>query len=1823
MSEDAFHSGPPRPPTQWSQFSALLEKNYLLQLHSRRSWFGVGGWPALAAEVLVPVLFFLVMCIPKHYIKPIPSPLQLFPVHALQSPNWGFTYEGPGSETMTARVLWAPNGSAEAARLVSLLARRAACPADGADKRPSSGSFYRFFSPRPEESVPAACLDAGYCTTHTECHAFLLGSRLVGMASAEEAAAVAVGAPGTVDAVLDLSASPALFPPNSISGSDLLGSQMQPALATGLEWRLREAEAAGGQYTQYRDSGQYTYRYTLRMNHSDVPATREMLNRFDLAPGNQYKRYWWFTNLQALVEGAMLDHAAAAAAQPGGPPPPPALLAAGVKPFPWPALTLDLGATAAAVSFNLLLTYAFLAPTRGAVAAVVQERELHLRQGLRLLGLTDRAYWGSWALTHWSTMALSGLLCALVGLYPFGHSSLLLMLGFYWLVAAALLAFAYVLSSIFSRARVAGTAAAILYALAMLPGYLMPALAPYGGASWVAACLLPPSAISLFAHVLVRLETAQRGLTWGTMGEAVTMEYPFSAATVYLVLLADVLLYVLLLWYLEQVLPSCQAQPRLWYFPFTRAYWAPPADPATLPLLGAPAPRSPGQPPAAGPASGAGAPAPAVRIDHLSKKFRTTDGGVKVAVDDLCLEVYPGQATALLGHNGAGKTTAISILTGLLAPSAGDAYVGGLSVTRDAAALRGRLGVCPQFDVLWPDLSVEQHLRLFAAIKGYPRAARAAVAADAARDVGLCGQLPMPAGQLSGGQRRKLSVALAMVGDPLVIILDEPTSSMDPYSRRFTWEVIRRRAARAAVLLTTHSMEEADLLCGRIAIMSEGRLAAVGSPMDLKRQYGVGYTLTVSLDAAEAPGAGLRLAQLIAGHVPSAEQLTASAGEVCYRLPRSAAGAMPTLLRALEPAAEPGSEPAAEPAVPGVRGYGLSVTTLEEVFLRVTAGAAAEDGADGEAPAGGKPDNYIGADEGQQDEVESMDRSEFVVVNIPAMLFKTGAALWRSQFHGLFTKRALCARRDRIAALVQVVVPVLLVLLALWAGRAGAAAPQQPPLALDRSVALAGRAALLGASPGARDAGRGAALCTLRDAYPGEVLRDSGTTKVLRVPYLEPLGGTLDGYLLDGWYGSSTVYDALFLESLALGSGGDNASVAASFVVLANQTAIHALPVVLNQLHGALLRALTGVASAGIELISHPLPVVHGEPVMRVSEMSGALLLVLCVTMAGSVLSASYALFLVRERSSRSKEVQRIAGASPGAFWAANAAWDGLQFAVTALGMLAVFRAFDLPQFRGARLGAAAALLAAFGAGSLPMTYALQFGFEDEVRAMQRLNSVYFLSGFLGFLAAWILDAIASFAGSAGARSAGAAVDCTLRMLSPHFCLARGVFAVAQCWRDGRPPLPPFTWEVTGRYAAAMVAQGAAYVALTLALEYEVAQRAWHAALCTLHARRARHPPPGSGEAAAPLLGGADTAHPGAAEDEGVRLEREAIQSGRLAPPECAALLVGAAKSYARPGGLPPVHAVRGLWAAVAPRGAFGLLGVNGAGKTTTFRLITGEEAPDAGDAFLWGHSLLTEQGAARRCLGYCPQFNALPPQMTAREVLHMYARLRGMPSRFVRPVAAGLLKRLGLQQYADRAAGSLSGGNQRRLGVAAALVADRPVLLLDEPSSGMDPGARRALWGVIDEEVGVGRSVLLTTHSMEEAEATCGRLGVMAAGALRALGTPQQLKSRYGQGYSMQLRAAPSSSGVAAALVARVAPAAELRARDEAGHLAFWLPRAGLDLPSLFEVLEREGASIGVEDYSLTQTTLEQVFISLAQAEEGAGATAERSATEGAGAAV
>lgn len=327
--------------------------------------------------------------------------------------------------------------------------------------------------------------------------------------------------------------------------------------------------------------------------------------------------------------------------------------------------------------------------------------------------------------------------------------------------------------------------------------------------------------------------------------------------------------------------------------------------------------------------------------------------------------------------------------------------------------------------------------------------------------------------------------------------------------------------------------------------------------------------------------------------------------------------------------------------------------------------------------------------------------------------------------------------------------------------------------------------------------------------------------------------------------------------------------------------------------------------------------------------------------------------------------------------------------------------------------------------------------------------------------------------------------------------------------------------------------------------------------------------------------------------------------------------MYGIRKSFRQGLCAPPLVAVRGLWLGAEEGECFGLLGVNGAGKTTAFRMITGELYPDAGDVTVCGASIRHERTAARQRLGYCPQYDALPGALTGREVLTMYARLRGVRPADVKTTVEELLQRLQLVQYADRVCDSYSGGTKRKLSVAVALVGQPPVVLMDEPSTGMDPAARRFMWssiqsglwccwvfsvvllGVFSGVVGcfrwccrgcrwcfrlpqytgvmaMGHTVLLTSHSMEECEALCGRIGILKAGALQCVGSVQHLKNRFGAGYRLLVRAAPDKHQAVTEFVLGACPEAQWSVTDPE-HVRFTMPRASVDLPALFEGVEAQ----------------------------------------------
>lgn len=223
----------------------------------------------------------------------------------------------------------------------------------------------------------------------------------------------------------------------------------------------------------------------------------------------------------------------------------------------------------------------------------------------------------------------------------------------------------------------------------------------------------------------------------------------------------------------------------------------------------------------------------AIRTEHLSKRYKNI-----LAVDALDLAVEQGELFALLGVNGAGKTTAIKMLSCLTLPSAGEAWLEGKSILSQAAEVKQRIGVSPQETAVAPNLTAEENLLLMCGVHGFSKEKSRQKAAELAAQLGLAPILHRRAGKLSGGWQRRLSIAMALVSQPEILFLDEPTLGLDVLARSDLWDTVRSLKGRITIVLTTHYLEEAEALSDRVGVMKDGRLLALGTPEELKRQTG-------------------------------------------------------------------------------------------------------------------------------------------------------------------------------------------------------------------------------------------------------------------------------------------------------------------------------------------------------------------------------------------------------------------------------------------------------------------------------------------------------------------------------------------------------------------------------------------------------------------------------------------------------------------------------------------------------------------------------------------------------------------------------------------------------------------------------------------------------------------------------------------------------------------------------------------------------------------------------------------------------------------------
>ena len=612
-----------------------------------------------------------------------------------------------------------------------------------------------------------------------------------------------------------------------------------------------------------------------------------------------------------------------------------------VTKFPQPEYKDNLIASLVQSTLSFFLVAALSFVVRFLSQNIVQEKEGNLIESMKIMGMYSSLNWLAWFLTvmvtQLPTVIVMGIIAKTLALFE--ASNIIILWIFFMLFVFTCVSVAFLISTLTNKAKTAASLATFLMLSANAPINAFSGdvtTADSGAASLKClASILPPTGFSLGLGVIANRESDGRGVTWSNIGDD-----DFTMVHVLLILAFDALFFLFLAWYFDKVIAhdgAAAAQPP--HFLFSPAYWRKsPSEPHEEELL------STGHDSASAVVRDEDEDdmhdgEPSVLVSNICKSFKQ-DGKQMQAVSNLSLDMYEGEVFALLGPNGAGKTTSINMLTGLLAlDRSGDARIYGLSPRTQMDAIRQLTGLCPQGNMLVEQLTVKQHLALYAGIKGASHS-QAQEAADAMLvEIGLADDGHVLAKDLSGGMKRKLCVGIAYIGDPKVVYLDEPTSGIDTASRRTIWDIIERHRAGRVTVLTTHSMDEADALADRIGIMATGRLRCIGSPLFLKRHYGVGYNLAI----VRGDVAAKTLEKLVVSHIDDASVVLTSKTESHFALPFSSVSNFPDLLDELDKLAGngDGSDSGASSDAK-IRSYNLAMTTMEQVFVSIANAAQLE-----------------------------------------------------------------------------------------------------------------------------------------------------------------------------------------------------------------------------------------------------------------------------------------------------------------------------------------------------------------------------------------------------------------------------------------------------------------------------------------------------------------------------------------------------------------------------------------------------------------------------------------------------------------------------------------------------------------------------------------------------------------------------------------------------------------------------------------------------------------------------------------------------------------
>lgn len=1333
----------------------------------------------------------------------------------------------------------------------------------------------------------------------------------------------------------------------------------------------------------------------------------------------------------------------------------------------------------------------FMIPFILLIFRMVKDKESRNKEGMKIMGMSNTAYFLSYFVQYLIINFIISVSGTIIISNTLNHIHFLLRFLILFLYGLSVFSIAYMIQSFSDKSSIGLIVGIMTYYIMF---FISPAVINEE-VTYVAkmfASLLSPTAFQLGFFTIAKFQTSSMDLTFNELSK--TFGY-YSTLDMLYMLIVDTLLYLFIGFYCENVLPQQYGTRKSPWFLCSKSYWF--GLNKKEARLNTVRERLSVAEDSLNDLNSNDFQSEADYIGRFKEESyiqlkdvkKTYDDG-KQALKGVTLNLYKNEIFALLGHNGAGKSTLINILTGLYESSGGSVEYGGENIFDDIDSFRKKVGICPQHDVLFEDITVKEHLELFSSFKGVTDSNLDEEIKSILQEMELLDKIDEKSQNLSGGQKRKLSIAIALIGRSEIIFLDEPSSGMDITNRRKMWDILKRFTKDRIIVLTTHYMEEASVLGNRIGILSGGKLKCIGTPLFLINRFGKNIQLTLvklfrendSKDQALKDYTTKKFLEYATGDVNlfkstiSFENLTE---EMLVSLPKNQEKLTLNYKLFFEDLDQ-------NLQSLGIRSYSASMPTLEDVFLFVS-----------DEIKKGIIENYPKNEDLRRKSIRTEDES--VILSDQQFVIEPG--LFSSVIISLkwcLTKRFIQGIRNKSIFVMEVICPIILVLIGIGLNSVKFVS-DAPVRTMELANYPSSQISLL--TKNSYYQTDASLIAKLKSSTQQEL--QFSTVEIGTKPIVEELS-QFNNLLYDKFSRglSKPAYDDpnsrkyfghyFFLDF-------DLASNNYEFITLADlksrDSSIIMTQAMINSIYSSVLESevLIKASSAPFPLTKYA----KGQNQVRNSSN-----LVFFLGIGFALIPASFITFIVREKQNN-KHLQIISGVSLLGYWSANILFELAKYYLTGgLILLIIYLFNDYKPYLWA-------LYLLYGYPMIVISYLSSFIIDNESAAQNLVVSIFFVFGALGGSIIFFLRLFDSI------KKVSIGLGYLFRAI-PLFCFSNGYSimlsqdAIFFADNPGKPLSEKpgiLSLDYVGMDILYLCFSIVIYTILLIVGEILSTQKSVNKYL--------PNEPKLEGIVDKVVLEEIRRAN-----------ESETANDGENGKSKKSIKVKNIEKTYKSGWGCnsKSTKAINNVSFTVDYGECFAMLGINGAGKSSMFKSLTKEIFPEKGDIEINGLEISSQFTQIRSMIGYCPQIDAIFEDLTVLENLEFYSSLKKInENKKVRLIKA-IMHEMNLDEFVHKRSGNLSGGNKRKLSVAIALIGNPLIILLDEPSAGMDPEARRFMWNVIHKKTKESKksSVILTTHSMEEAETLCQKIGIMVNGQFKCIGSATTIKETYGSGFEL-----------------------------------------------------------------------------------------------------